>query len=76
MTMATAMQAHIEWTVKMVLVGTDATLSGAFVFGDEVTCAVTAHDGAEAGNTDSATLTVGNTPPVLSEVTLESRPGI
>ena len=35
---------------------------------------MTAHDGAEAGNTDSATLTVGNTPPVLSEVTLSPDP--
>jgi hypothetical protein len=64
----------LEWTVNGTSVGTDATLSGAFVFGDEVVCTVTAHDGTDLGNTDSASLTIDNTPPVLSEVTLSPDP--
>ena len=64
----------IAWTVNGTDAGSDTTLSGVFVFGDEVTCAVTAHDGTDAGNTDSATVTIDNTAPVLADVTLSPDP--
>jgi hypothetical protein len=63
-----------SWTVNGTEVGTDATLSGVFVHGDEVTCTVTAHDGTDAGNSDSASLTLDNTAPVLADVSLDPDP--
>ena len=67
-------QSTLEWTVNGTSAGTDPTLSGAFVYGDEVTCTVTAFDGTDVGNTDSATLIISNSPPVLGEVTLTPDP--
>ena len=64
----------IAWTVNGTDVGSDTTLSGAFVYGDEVTCAVTAYDGTDEGNTASATVTIDNTAPVLADVTLSPDP--
>jgi hypothetical protein len=64
----------IEWTVNGSSAGTSTTLSGAFITGDSVTCTVTASDGTDAGNTDSATISIINTPPVLDSVTLSPDP--
>ena len=62
------------WTINGVVAGTTSTLSGGFAGGDAIVCAVTAHDGTDVGNTDSASVTPGNTPPVLADVTLSPDP--
>lgn len=55
-----------EWFVDGVSAGTDATLAGVFVGGNEVTCVGTAFDGTTVGAAVSDTLIIDNTPPVLS----------
>ena len=60
----------IEWTVGGAVVGTTASLSSGFVGGDTVTCAVTAFDGEDTGNASTASLTIDNTPPVVTAVTI------
>ena len=65
----------IAWTVNGTDAGSDSTLSGAFVYGDEVTCAVTAHDGTDEGTIDSATVTIDNTPQV-GRCDPQPRPGL
>jgi len=60
------------WTVGATSVGTGTTLSGAFSAGDVVTCTVTPDDGkgASSGTASSASVTIQNTAPTLSSVTL------
>jgi len=58
------------WTVDGSATGTSTTLSSGYVGGDEVTCTVTPSDGSSTGTSVSDTVTIGNTPPVLEEVTL------
>jgi len=60
----------VSWTVDGVLVGSAPTLATGFVGGDEVMCTVTPHDGVDAGEGVSATVTVIDTPPVLASVSL------
>jgi large repetitive protein len=60
----------VVWTDGIDVLGTDATLSGAFVGGDTVSCTVTAHDGTLAGNDGDASLTIDNTAPSVSNVTV------
>ena len=67
-------ESTIEWDVDGVVVGTDATLSSGYVGGSAVTCTVTAHDGTDEGNTDSDSLIIDNTPPVLTDVDLSPEP--
>jgi hypothetical protein len=62
------------WSVNGTPVGTSATLSGVFTSGDEITCTVTAHDGTDAGNVLSGTVTVDNTRPRIVEVTITPDP--
>ncbi len=47
-----------------------STLSGAFSAGKTVVCTVTASDGKSGSDTDTASVTIGNTAPVVSSVTL------
>ena len=47
-----------------------STLAGAFMAGQLVACTVTASDGKSGSDTDTASVTVGNTAPVVSSVTL------
>jgi len=63
-------QSTVEWTISGVVVGTDSTLSGEFVAGDQVTCTLTPYDGEDTGTAVSETVVVDNTPPVLASVTL------
>jgi hypothetical protein len=58
------------WTVDGVSAGSGATLSGAFVGGDVVTCTATPSDGSATGATKSTSITIGNTAPVLASVSL------
>jgi hypothetical protein len=69
-------QSTIEWTVGGSVVGTGATLSGAFVKGDKATCTVTPFDGSLSGTSLSANRTIKNSPPSISSVTISpSAPG-
>jgi hypothetical protein len=65
-----------EWQVNGAAVGTGATLSEGFVSGDEVRCTVTPFDGIDAGSPLSASLVVGNTPPMLTEVEILPESGV
>ena len=64
----------VEWMVNGSPVTGGLTLAGAFAKGDVVSCAVTANDGALVGNTVSATLTVGNTMPSVTNVAIAPNP--
>jgi hypothetical protein len=58
----------VEWTIDGVLQPPSGDSLAGFVGGQTVTCAVTAHDGEEAGNTEQASATVANSDPVVSDV--------
>jgi hypothetical protein len=58
------------WTVEGVAAGTGSSLAGAFGRDDAVTCTVTPSDGSATGTPVSATVTIRNTPPVLTAVSL------
>jgi hypothetical protein len=62
-----------SWTVNGVFSGDSATLSGPVV-GDVVVCTVTSYDGIEYGTSQSDSLTMSNSLPVLSSVTLSPDP--
>ncbi len=63
-------QSTFAWTVNGSTVGNSATLSGAFIGHDEVTCTVTPSDGSDDGTALSASITIDNTAPVVSSVTI------
>ncbi len=63
-----------SWTVDGSEVGTDSTLTGAFVGGDEVTCTVTPSDESTTGDTGSDSVTIGNTVPEVSTVEISPDP--
>jgi hypothetical protein len=58
------------WSVNGSPAGTGATFAGGFAGGDTVTCTATPYDGEDAGAPVTATVTVGNTPPVLASAGL------
>ena len=60
----------IAWTVGGTTVGTASTLSTGFGRDDVITCSVTPSDGTNTGTTLSDTLTVSNTAPSVSAVSL------
>ena len=62
--------AYISWTVDGVEIGTSTSLAGGFAKGDTLVCTATPHDGAEAGDAVSDSVTVFNTAPVPSAVEL------
>jgi hypothetical protein len=59
-----------DWTVASVSVSTAASLSGAFVRDDEVAVVVTPSDGFVQGQPVSASITIENTLPTLTEATV------
>ncbi|MDP2311291.1 MAG: hypothetical protein Q8P41_00185 [Pseudomonadota bacterium] len=63
-------QSVYEWTVDGVYAGSGTTLSGAFLGGDEVICAVTPYDGIDYGAVLSESVTIDNAAPALADVTL------
>ncbi|MDP6931879.1 MAG: FG-GAP-like repeat-containing protein, partial [Myxococcota bacterium] len=63
-----------SWSVDGVEVGTDETLSGVFVGGDEVICSVTPHDGEDAGEPVTDSLVISNTGPEVESVELTPDP--
>lgn len=60
----------VSWRIGGSEVGTATTLSGSFVGGETVTCIVTPYDGSHQGTPVTASVTIDNTPPVLSSVAL------
>jgi len=58
------------WTIDGVGAGTSSTLASGFGSGDLVVCTVTPHDGTSAGAARSASVSIGNTAPVVDSVSL------
>ncbi|MFH1466209.1 MAG: hypothetical protein ABIO70_17625 [Pseudomonadota bacterium] len=58
------------WTVGGTAAGSGATLTSGFSSGDSVRCTITPHDGTTAGTARSASVTVGNSPPVVASVSI------
>jgi len=58
------------WTVDGSSAGSGSALASGFAGGDLVTCTVTPNDGSDDGSPVSASVTVGNTPPVVSSLAL------
>ena len=63
-----------EWSINGATAGTGNTLDGGYLGGDVVSCIVTPFDGEDAGSTGSASVTIANTPPVVSTLTLTPDP--
>ncbi len=61
---------EVSWTIDGAAAGSGSVLDASIAGGQEITCSVTAHDGEDAGNTLSATVEVGNSPPALAAVWL------
>lgn len=64
----------LQWAIDGADANTSATLDTGVSGGDVVTCTVTPHDGTESGTPVVATVTVGNTAPTITEVTLDPDP--
>jgi hypothetical protein len=60
----------IEWGDGTSVYGTDATLSGSFSGGNELTCTVTPSDGEDTGTPALASITISNSAPEITEVSL------
>jgi hypothetical protein len=58
------------WQLDGVNVGTGSAFPGGHAGGDTITCIVTPNDGVQDGSPVSASVVVGNTAPVLADVTL------
>lgn len=58
------------WRVNGAVVGTGPTLSSGFAKGDVVRCDVVPNDGTASGATRSDSITISNSPPIVSSVTL------
>jgi hypothetical protein len=68
-------QSQMSWEIGGFTVGSGATLAaGVAATGDTVTCKVTANDGSANGNTDSASVVIGNSTPVASNVIISPNP--
>jgi hypothetical protein len=60
----------VAWTIDGVAAGTGARWTGPYTHGDVVRCTVTPHDGERAGTPVSASVTVSDTAPTLTGVTI------
>ncbi len=60
----------VAWSIDGAAAGTGAVLTSTIAGGQDITCAVTADDGESEGNTVTATVRVGNSPPAVSSVWL------
>lgn len=64
----------IAWTVNGSSAGTGTTLSSGYVRGDTVTCTVTPNDGTDAGTPVADSITIDNSLPSVSGVTITPDP--
>jgi len=67
-------QSEILWTVDGAIAGSSSTLAGAAQAGEEVVCAVTPYDGSERGEAVSDSLTITNSAPSITDVTISPDP--
>ena len=56
----------IDWQLNGVYVSSGPQLTTGYVYGDEVTCVVTPHDGTQGGISKAASVTILNSPPSIS----------
>ena len=64
----------VEWFMSGLSVGTGSTLSTGFGAGDLVVCTVTANDGFQDGSSVNTTLTISNTMPTATNVSISPDP--
>ena len=70
-------ESQIAWTIDGSVVGTGAKLDANVASkGDTVLCTVTANDGEEDGNSESDSVTILNSDPVVSTVTISPSTGV
>jgi len=62
------------WQQGGATVGSGASYSGSFMRGDSLTCTVTPDDGTDTGTPVSASITISNTAPSISTVTISPDP--
>jgi alpha-tubulin suppressor-like RCC1 family protein len=67
-------QSSIEWQVNSSPAGTGATLSSGYTSGDVVSCGVTPFDGVDSGASNSDTITITNSPPTVTNVSITPDP--
>jgi hypothetical protein len=67
-------QSIFAWSVNGAGVGSESTLSGAFVGGDTIACQVTPYDGTDTGSPLSTGLIIDNTSPVVADATISPDP--
>lgn len=60
----------VLWSINGVAASTASTLSSGFVSGDTVMCTVTPDDGTDTGTALSDSITIGNSPPEITALTL------
>ena len=66
----------VAWTVNGTAAGSGTTLSSGFVRGDTVSCEVTPNDGTDTGASDSASITISNSAPTISAVSISPDPSV
>jgi hypothetical protein len=66
----------IEWSIGGASVGTGASLASAFVEGDQVTCTVTPDDGSDPGTPENASVTIGNSAPSVTNLSVQPDPAV
>jgi hypothetical protein len=67
-------QTSFEWVISGTTVGSGSTLAGVFSKGDTVKCKATPSDGMDAGTTKTDTVTISNSPPVVSNASIAPDP--
>ncbi len=67
-------QSTASWAVGGATVASGTSYSGSFVRGDVVACTVTPDDGSDTGSDVSASLTIANTAPSITSVSISPNP--
>ncbi len=67
-------ESTVVWKINGTQVGTEATLSGGFVYSDIVRCEVTPDDGTDSGTTLSTQIAIANTAPIVADASLGPDP--
>lgn len=67
-------QTSFEWVISGTTVGSGASLAGAFSKGDTVKCKATPSDGLDTGSTETDTVTISNSPPAVSNASIDPDP--
>jgi alpha-tubulin suppressor-like RCC1 family protein len=67
-------QSMVDWQINSVVAGSGTSLSSGYANGDVVSCGVTPYDGVDSGASDSATITITNSPPTVTSVSITPDP--